>query len=74
MSANVLLVDDPQIGKLSNIILRPISILLVQDQPGHEGLKNAYTHQPDLTILALRVPEMDGSENRLETALYRTGV
>ncbi len=74
MSAKVLLMDDPQIGKLSNIILRPMSIRLVQDQPGHEGLKNAYTDQPDLTILALRVPEMDGVENRLETAQCRTAV
>lgn len=61
MSAKILLIDDdPQLGRLVDIILRPIGILLVQAYSGLEGLKTAYTFQPDLSILDISMPEMDG--------------
>ncbi len=61
MSAKVLLIDDdPELGRLVDIILRPIGIALVQVQSGLEGLKAAYAFQPDLFIIDISMPEMDG--------------
>ncbi len=61
MSAKVLLIDDdPQLGRLVDIILRPVGITLVQVQSGLDGLKTSYTLQPDLVILDISMPEMDG--------------
>ncbi len=61
MTAKVLLIDDdPELGKLVDIVLHPIGITLYQAYSGLEGLRNVYALQPDLVILDVMMPEMDG--------------
>src|SRR5512138_1286198 len=63
MAPRVLLVDDdPELGKLIDIVLRPIGVTLYQAFSGLEGLRNVYALQPDLVILDVMMPEMDGFE------------
>ncbi len=63
MTAKVLLIDDdPELGKLVDIVLHPIGITLYQSYSGLEGLRNVYALQPDLVILDVMMPEMDGFE------------
>ncbi len=61
MTSKVLLIDDdPELGKLVDIVLHPIGITLYQAYSGLEGLRNVYALQPDLVILDVMMPEMDG--------------
>jgi len=63
MTAKVLLIDDdPELGKLVDIVLRPIGITLYQAYSGLDGLRHVYALQPDLVILDIMMPEMDGFE------------
>jgi DNA-binding response OmpR family regulator len=63
MTAKVLLIDDdPELGKLIDIVLRPVGVTLYQAYSGLEGLRNVYALQPDLVILDVMMPEMDGFE------------
>jgi DNA-binding response OmpR family regulator len=63
MTAKVLLIDDdPELGKLVDIVLHPIGITLYQSYSGLEGLRNVYALQPDLVIVDIMMPEMDGFE------------
>ncbi len=63
MTAKVLLIDDdPELGKLVDIVLHPIGITLYQSYSGLDGLRNVYALQPDLVILDVMMPEMDGFE------------
>jgi two-component system, OmpR family, KDP operon response regulator KdpE len=52
--------DDPDIVKLLIVILRPLGFVIYQACDGREGLKTAYELHPDLVILDVMLPEMDG--------------
>ena len=63
MGKKVLLIDDDQeLGKLVELILRPVDVTVYQAYSGTEGLKKSYMIQPDLIILDIMLPEMDGFE------------
>ena len=54
--------DDPEIAELLTIILRPHGLRVYHARDGREGLKNAYELHPDLIILDVTMPEVDGWE------------
>ena len=63
MMKKVLLIDDdPDLGRLVEVVLRPIEIILYQSYSGGEGLRKAYELHPDLVILDVMMPQMDGFE------------
>ncbi|MFM8368357.1 MAG: response regulator transcription factor [Chloroflexota bacterium] len=63
MLKKVLLIDDdPDLGRLVEMVLRPIEIILYQSYSGGEGLRRAYELHPDLVILDVMMPHMDGFE------------
>ncbi|MFM8874826.1 MAG: response regulator transcription factor [Anaerolineae bacterium] len=63
MLKKVLLIDDdPDLGRLVEMVLRPIEIILYQSYSGGEGLRRAYELHPDLIILDVMMPHMDGFE------------
>ena len=63
MLKKVLLIDDdPDLGRLVEMVLRPIEIILYQSYSGGEGLRRAYELHPDLMILDVMMPHMDGFE------------
>lgn len=63
MATKVLLIDDDtELGRLVEIVLHPIGVSLHQAYSGLEGLRTAYSFQPDLVILDVTMPEMDGFE------------
>ena len=63
MSKKVLLIDDdPDLGKLVEVILRPLDLTVHQSYLGEDGLKQAYAIHPDLIILDINMPSMDGFE------------
>ncbi len=63
MGKKVLLIDDdPDLGRLVDIILRPVDITVYQSCSGLDGLKKSYEIHPDLVILDVMMPEMSGFE------------
>ncbi len=63
MGKKVLLIDDdPDLGRLMDIILRPVDIMVYQSCSGPDGLKKSYEIHPDLVILDVMMPEMSGFE------------
>jgi len=52
--------DDPEVGKIIKAILKPLDLTLYQAYSGPEGLKLAYELHPDLVILDIMMPDMDG--------------
>ena len=61
MGKKVLLIDDdPELGRLVDVILRPIDITVYQSYSGPDGLKKSYEIHPDLVILDVMMPEMNG--------------
>jgi DNA-binding response OmpR family regulator len=52
--------DDPELGTLIVQILKPIDVSVYQAFSGGEGLKLAYSIHPDLVILDVMMPGMDG--------------
>lgn len=63
MLKKVLLIDDdPDFGFLVEAVLRPVEIVLYQSYSGEEGLRKAYEIHPDLVILDVMMPKMDGFE------------
>ena len=61
MTKKVLIIDDdPEVGKIVKAILKPLDLTLYQGYSGPEGLKLAYEIHPDLVILDIMMPNMDG--------------
>jgi len=54
--------DDLSVAKLIKLILKPRGLSTYHAINGQEGLKQAYELQPDLIILDIMMPEMDGWE------------
>lgn len=61
MGKTVLLIDDDhELGRLIEEILRPVEVTIYQSCSGADGLKKAYAIHPDLIILDIMMPDMDG--------------
>lgn len=61
MSKKVLVVDDdPEVGKLLEMTLKPMDLMVYQVYSGLDGLQKAYEIHPDLIILDVMMPGMDG--------------
>lgn len=61
MGKKVLLIDDDlELGSLVETILRPVGINVYHAHSGSEGLKKTYEVQPDLVILDIMMPGMNG--------------
>jgi DNA-binding response OmpR family regulator len=52
--------DDPSLGTLIEMILKPDGFHVYHAQSGTEGLDQAYKTRPDLIILDIMMPDMDG--------------
>ena len=63
MNKKVLVIDDdPTLGKLLELVLQPLELSVCLAYSGEEGLKQAYMVHPDLVILDISMPGMDGFE------------
>jgi DNA-binding response OmpR family regulator len=63
MTKKVLLIDDDQdLGKLIEAILKPFELIVHQVYSGVDGLKHAYLIHPDIVILDINMPGLDGFE------------
>ena len=54
--------DDPRLLKLVELIFSQAKAQVYTASNGQEGLSQFYAHQPDLVILDLMLPKMDGWE------------
>ena len=62
-SAKILVVDDePQIRKFLRISLNAHGYAVVEAARGEDGITQCATEQPDLVILDLGLPDLDGQE------------
>ncbi|MGH2594167.1 MAG: response regulator transcription factor [Anaerolineae bacterium] len=63
MAEKILIIeDDPQIGDVVRLLLEQDGFEVVLALDGLEGLRRLYETQPDLVILDLMLPQMDGWE------------
>jgi DNA-binding response OmpR family regulator len=74
----VVVEDDPDFLSLVRMMLRPDDIELVAVETGQSALRAIQEHQPDLVILDLMLPDMNGWEvfraMRAEAASAQTPV
>ncbi|MFC2058586.1 response regulator transcription factor [Chloroflexota bacterium] len=54
--------DDANILKFIDLILTKQGYTVLKAQDGQEGLRQMYSHRPDLIILDVQMPKMDGWE------------
>ncbi|HEY9288224.1 MAG TPA: response regulator [Candidatus Dormibacteraeota bacterium] len=63
MPANVLVVDDdPQALSLVKAILKPFNVRVTTVETGKAGIEQALRNKPDLLIVDLMMPDVDGFE------------
>lgn len=63
MNKKILIIDDdPELRKLVEAILKPLEFTVYMAPSGEDGLKQAYIVHPDLVILDVNMPGMDGYE------------
>jgi two-component system KDP operon response regulator KdpE len=63
MSTALLLIDDePQVRRFLRSSLAPADYKLFEAETGEAGLAAASTHQPDIILLDLGLPDLDGTE------------
>ncbi len=63
MAQRVLVVEDSAvIRRLIEVCLRPASLEVTMREDGPQGLEAAINDQPDLLVLDIGLPEMDGWE------------
>ncbi len=63
MNQKILVVDDdPELRKLVEAILKSLEFTVYLASSGEDGLKQAYMVHPDLVILDVNMPGMDGYE------------
>jgi two-component system, OmpR family, KDP operon response regulator KdpE len=58
----LLIEDEPQMQRLLHIILQGHGFRMVEAQTGQEGLMQAATRSPDVILLDLGLPDIDGLE------------
>jgi DNA-binding response OmpR family regulator len=63
LSKKVLVIDDdPELGPLVDIILKPLELNVYPALSGEDGLRQAYRIHPDLVILDVNMPGLNGFE------------
>jgi two-component system KDP operon response regulator KdpE len=63
LNKKVLMIDDdPELGKLIDAILKPLDLAVHCAYSGADGLKQAYAIHPDLIILDINMPDLNGFE------------
>jgi DNA-binding response OmpR family regulator len=63
MKKKVLVIDDdPEMRKLIEAILKPLDLIVHLAYSGEDGLRQSYVIHPDLVILDVNMPGMDGFE------------
>src|SRR5690606_2168527 len=69
--AEILIIEDePQIRKLLEINLQSNDFKVIQSETGKEGLTLASSHTPDLILLDLGLPDIDGHSLLKELRLW----
>ncbi len=58
----LLIEDEPQMRRFLRITLRSQGFRLVEAETAHDGLLQAATHSPEIILLDLGLPDMDGLE------------
>jgi len=54
--------SDPQLQKMMSILLEPENYKIIEGQTGQQALRLCMSTKPDLVLLALSLPDMDGKE------------
>jgi two-component system KDP operon response regulator KdpE len=63
VSEKILVIDDDETTmQLLTILLERRGFEVIKAQSAEEGLRKAYRHQPDLVLLDIMMPDMDGWE------------
>ena len=73
MGAKILIIDDElQIRKLVRINLRALGFSTIESSTGNDGMLKAARVRPDLIILDLGLPDMDGMETLSQIRQFST--
>ncbi len=63
MSKKILIVEDnPQNMKIARMVLRPHGYTLLEATDGNEALEMAVSNKPDLILMDMQLPKMNGLE------------